>query len=48
MVLTKDIGELSDTSYEEDGEADDKYLVDWGESAIELIEEISRVVYENQ
>lgn len=48
VVLTKDIGELSDTSYEGDGEADDKYLVDWGESAIELIEEISRVVYENQ
>lgn len=48
VVMTKDIGELGYTSYEDDGINDDGYLLDWGEEAIELIAEVSRVIYENQ
>ena len=44
VILTKDIGELSTNPYEDGGE-DERYLLDWGEEACELIARLSREIY---
>ncbi len=44
VVLTKDVGGLSIESYEDGGE-DEKYLLDWGEEANELIARLSKEIY---
>lgn len=44
VVLTKDIGELSDESFENEGE-DERFVLDWGEEACELIAQISEKIY---
>ena len=44
VVLTKDIGELSYESYEDGGE-DERFVLDWGEQACELIAEVSKEIY---
>lgn len=44
VVFTKDIGELSDESFE-DGEEDERFVLDWGEEACELIAQISKKIY---
>ncbi|MCF0147593.1 MAG: serine hydrolase [Clostridium sp.] len=44
VVLTKDIGDLSTEPYEEGGE-NERYLLDWGEEAFELIASLSREIY---
>lgn len=44
VVLTKDIGELSTSSFEDDGE-DERYVLDWGEEACELIANLSEEIY---
>lgn len=44
VVLTKDIGELTvDPEFNEDDE--DRYLIDWGKEAFELIAQISKCIY---
>lgn len=44
VILTKDIGELSTEPYEYGGE-DERYLLDWGEEACELIARLSEEIY---
>lgn len=44
VVLTKDIGELSYEFYEDGGE-DERFVLDWGEQACELIAEVSKEIY---
>ena len=44
VVLTKDIGELSDESFDDGGE-DERALLDWGEEACELIAKLSKEIY---
>lgn len=45
VVLTKDIGELTnDPSFIADEE--ERYLVDWGKGAFELIANISKCIYD--
>ncbi len=44
VILTKDIGELSKEPYEGGGE-EERYLLDWGEEACELIANLSREIY---
>ncbi|MGG7142364.1 serine hydrolase [Clostridium nigeriense] len=44
VVLTKDIGELSDEPFE-DGEEDERFVLDWGDEACELIAKISKEIY---
>ena len=44
VVLTKDIGELSIEPFEDGGE-EERYLLDWGEEACELIASLSREIY---
>lgn len=44
VVLTKDIGEVSTEAYEDGGE-DERYLLDWGEEACELIAQLSKEIY---
>lgn len=45
VVLTKDIGELTDDpKFNEDDE--DRYLIDWGKGAFELIAQISKCIYD--
>lgn len=44
VILTKDIGELSIDPYEDGGE-DERYLLDWGEEACELIASLSKEIY---
>lgn len=46
VVLTKDIGNLSDESYNE-GTEDERYLLDWGSQAYEIIGNISKEIYLN-
>ena len=44
VVLTKDIGELSDEPYNNEGE-DERFVLDWGEEACEIIAQISKEIY---
>ena len=45
VVLTKDIGELVvHPDFKDDDE--DRYVVDWGKEAFELIAQISKTIYE--
>lgn len=44
VVLTKDIGELSAESYGDDGE-DERFMLDWGDEACELIAQLSKEIY---
>lgn len=44
VVLTKDIGDLSEESYANGGE-DERYLLDYGEYACEMIANISKEIY---
>lgn len=44
VVLTKDIGDLSDEPYE-NGSEDERYLLDWGNEAYEMIANISKEIY---
>lgn len=44
VVLTKDIGELSDGSFEDGGE-DERFVLDWGDEDCELIAKISKKIY---
>lgn len=44
VVLTKDIGELSDEPFEDEGE-DERFVLDWGDEACELIAQISKEIY---
>ncbi|WP_235829627.1 serine hydrolase [Clostridium nigeriense] len=44
VILTKDIGELSNESYDNGGE-DERFVLDWGEEACELIAKISKEIY---
>lgn len=46
VILTKDIGNLSDESYNE-GTEDERYLLDWGSQAYEIIGNISKEIYLN-
>ncbi|MGG7212686.1 serine hydrolase [Clostridium nigeriense] len=44
VVLTKDIGDLSDESFEDGGE-DERFVLDWGDEACEIIAQISKEIY---
>ena len=44
VVLTKDIGDLSDEP-NENGSEDERYLLDWGNEAYEMIANISKEIY---
>lgn len=44
VILTKDIGDLSDEPYE-NGSEDERYLLDWGNEAYEMIANISKEIY---
>lgn len=46
VILTKDIGKLSDEAYN-DGTEDQRYLLDWGSQAYEIIGNISKEIYLN-
>lgn len=46
VILTRDIGNLSDEAYN-DGTEDEKYLLDWGSQAYEIIGNISKEIYLN-
>lgn len=46
VILTKDIGKLSDEAYN-DGTEDKRYLLDWGSQAYEIIGNISKEIYLN-
>lgn len=45
VVLTKDVGELSGESYGDDGE-DERFVLDWGDEACELIAQLSKEIYD--
>ena len=44
VILTKDIGDLSEEPYE-NGSEDERYLLDWGNEAYEMIANISKEIY---
>lgn len=46
VILTRDIGNLSDEAYN-DGTEDERYLLDWGSQAYEIIGNISKEIYLN-
>ncbi|WP_291648840.1 serine hydrolase [Clostridium sp.] len=44
VILTKDIGDLSEEPYEY-GSEDERYLLDWGNEAYEIIANVSKEIY---
>lgn len=44
VILTKDIGNLSEEPYE-NGSEDERYILDWGNEAYEMIANISKEIY---